>query len=242
MIESSNEIQALIIRYSPYLQEIRKRILFVLAFFLIGASIGFIYFEPIIKLVMRFYDLDGLNLVFTSPFQFINLATSSAVVVGVMTVFPLLLYQTLSFLKPALKEKEYKLIISSIPLSFLLFIIGFAFGSWIMKFVVVVFSKQSKELQIQNLWDIEHFLTNIFTTSLLLGLFFQFPIILTPLIRLKVVKFSVVEGFRLPVYIGLLVFTIMLPPTDLLSNALIFFPLAFLFEMTLLFNRAYSHA
>ena len=172
MTESSLELQTAIVRYLPYLQEIRKRILFVVAVFLIGAVIGFIYFEPIIKTVLSFYNLKGLNIVFTSPFQFINLAVNSGVIVGIITVFPFFIFQLLSFLKPALREKEYQLLVSSIPVSIALFIMGFSFGSWIMKFVVDVFSHQSTQLQVQNIWDIESFLSNIFLTSLFLGLFF----------------------------------------------------------------------
>ena len=239
MKESSLELQAIITRYMPYLMEIRKRLLFIAALFLIGATVGFIYFEPIIKTVMKFYDLKGLNIVFTSPFQFLNLSIDAAVTIGIIVVFPVILYQLLSFLKPALKEKEYRLVISSVPTSLFLFLVGFGFGSWIMKFVVSVFSQQSSELHIQNLWDIQNFLENIFLTSLLMGILFQFPVILTPLIRLKVIKYSTIVNWRLPIYVILLIFTIMMPPTDILSDCLIFFPLAFLFEITLLLNRRY---
>ncbi|MBI5126875.1 twin-arginine translocase subunit TatC [Candidatus Roizmanbacteria bacterium] len=232
-------LQAAITQYMPYLIEIRKRLLFIVAFFLIGASVGFIFFEPIIKAVMKFYNLKGLNIVFTSPFQFINISINSAITIGIMTAFPLIIYQLISFLKPALREQEYKLLLSSIPASLFLFIAGFGFGSWMMKFVVSIFSRQSSSLNVQNLWDIENFLQNIFMTSLFMGILFQFPVIMTPLIRLKVIKYQTLVDSRLTIYLALLILTVLMPATDIVSDALIFFPLAFLFEITLLLNRKY---
>lgn len=239
MKDTSLELQAIITRYLPYLMEIRKRLFFILAVFLIGGAIGFIYFEPIIRTVMKFYSLKGLNIVFTSPFQFINLSINAAVTFGVLLAFPLIVYQVVSFLKPALKEKEYRLLLSSIPASFILFIVGFGFGSWIMKFVVSVFSQQSMTLNIQNLWDIENFLGNIFVTAIFMGILFQFPVVMTPLIRFKVIKYSTIVQMRMTIYLALLIITILMPATDILSDALMFFPLAFLFEFTLLLNRNY---
>lgn len=239
MIETSPELQATIDRYMPYLQEIRRRLLLVFSVFLVGGVIGFVYFEPIVKAIMNFYDLEKLNIVFTSPFQFINLAINSGVVVGIITVFPFFIYQLLSFLRPALKKNEYRFLVLSIPPSIVLFLIGFLFGNWIMKFVVDVFAQQSSDLQIESLWDIESFLSKIFTTSVFLGLFFQFPVVLTGSIKLKITKLASIEKLRVPAYVALLIITTLLPPTDIFSNVMIFLPLAFLFELTLLLNRFY---
>ncbi len=239
MKKDSLPISAAITQYMPYLIEIRKRLLFILVVFIIAASIGFIYFEPVIKIILKFYNVKGVSIVFTSPFQFLNLAVNAGITFGIVIAFPLIIYQLVSFLKPALKSKEYFSIISAVPISFILFIVGFSFGGWIMKFVVNILSQKSGQLQIQNLWDIEIFVSNIFMTSLWLAIVFQFPVVITPLIRLNVVKYKTLTDMRPMVYMALLIFTMSLPPTDLLTDFLIFFPLAFLFEVTLLLNRSY---
>jgi len=237
--DSSSALQGAITQYMPYLLEIRKRLLFILAIFIIAATVGFIYFEPIIKTVMNFYNLKGLNIVFTSPFQYMNLSVNAAISLGLFVCFPLIIYQVVSFLKPALRDSEYKLILSSIPLSILLFIFGFAFGGMMMKFVISVFSSQATSLNIQNLWDIENFIGNVFIMSLFMGFLFQFPIVLTPLIRLKVIPYQKLVDYRTTVYLALLILVVILPGTDIFTDALEFFPLAFLFEITLLLNRKY---
>ncbi|EKE05150.1 MAG: hypothetical protein ACD_19C00425G0011 [uncultured bacterium] len=74
-------------------------------------------------------DLNGVNIVFTSPFQFLNLAVSSSLSLGLIITIPLLIYQFLTFLKPALKVKEYRSVMSLLPVSIILFIGGFVFAA-----------------------------------------------------------------------------------------------------------------
>lgn len=231
------DLQTAAIRYGPYLSEIRKRLLFIFSVFLIAWIIGFIYYQPIVLYIMGMYNLQGVNITFTSPFQFITLALNSGMVVGIIIVFPLVLYQFLSFLKPALRPIEYHLVLKLLPLSILLFIGGFLFGTWLMKFIVSIYSQQTTSLNIGNLWDVNKFLSQFFLTATLLGVLFQFPIILTLLLRLNVIGYSSVAKQRIPIYVLLLTLAVFLPPTDLFSLLMMFFPLVIIFEITLLLNR-----
>lgn len=224
-------------RYLPYLYEIRKRLLFILTLFSIGWAIGFYYYQPLVLFVLGLYNLEGVNIAFTSPFQFVHLSVNTGIVIGAIVAFPLLLYQILAFLKPALHPQEFKKILFLLPLSIILFIAGFIFGTYIMKFVVLIFAHQTLGLDIQNLWDIDKFLSQVFLTAFLLGIIFQFPLILTILFRCGVIAHKAVSRQRLLIYVALLGIVIILPPTDLLSLGLMFLPLAFIFEVTLLLNR-----
>ncbi len=223
--------------YFPFLMEVRRRLLFTFSVFLIASVLGFFYYEPIIRFVIGLINLEGVNIVFTSPFQFVNLAISSAFLVGTVVAFPLIIFQILSFLKPALKPKEFKMIIYFLPLGMVLFIFGFIFGFFIMRYVINLFYVKSLELEIGNLLDISSLLSQILITSSLMGLAFQYPIVLTILFRLGVVKMKMVEHQRPFVYLIILIFAAFLPPTDILSLVLLSLPLAILFETTLILNR-----
>lgn len=226
-----------IIKYSPFISEIRKRLLFTISVFLISCAIGFFYYANIVKFILIIFGLDGLNIAFTSPFQFFSLSTNIAMLVGVTGTLPVVIFQLLSFIKPALKKSEYKTVIFLLPLSLLLFAAGFAFGVVIMKYVIVIFYQRSVDLSIGNLLDVSKLLSQIIITSMLMGLAFQFPTVFTILMRLKILKYQVFTKQRLWVYLASLVFSAFLPPTDLLSLFLMFLPLALLFELTLLLNR-----
>ena len=72
--------------------------------------------------------------------------------------------------------------------------------------------------------------------AVLNGLVFQLPVILTWLIRLKVISRRFLAAKRKYVYAVLIIITMFMPPQDLLSDLIIFLPLAFLFETTMLVN------
>jgi sec-independent protein translocase protein TatC len=224
-------------RYYPYLLEIRKRLLFIASLFLIAAVFGFFYYEKIVTFILSFLSFQGVNVVFTSPFQFFTLAVNSGIFVGLVIVFPLILYQLLAFLKPALKSKEYRLVVTLLPLSILLFLGGFAFGIAVMRYVVAIFYQKSVELQIGNLLDVELLLSKIVLTGALMGLAFQFPVVMTVLMRLRVIKYKSFIKQRFLAWSSAIIFAALLPPTDILSLVLLTLPLVILFELTLILNR-----
>ena len=203
-------------KYFPYLMEIRKRLMFIAAIFVVSGSVGFFYYEKIISTILRALNFTGVNVVFTSPFQFFTLAINSGILAGLLVAFPLILYQIITFIKPALTKKECKTIVSLIPITILLFVVGFFYGVAIMKYVVALFYQKSIELSIGNLLDINMLLSKIIMTGLLMGISFQFPLAMTILMRLKVVKYKDFIKQRLIAYAVALIFAALLPPTDIL--------------------------
>ena len=226
-------------RYLPFLLEIRKRLVRIFLTFFAGALLGFIYYEKIIIFSLTIFRLEGVNFAFTSPFQFINLAVSSALAVGIIACLPLILYQIISFLRPALRKNERRFLLLLMPLAIILFLTGFFYGVGVMKYVISLFYQNALRLNITNLLDVSVLLSQIISTSALLGAAFEFPIILTALMNFKVVSHQQVAARRPLIYLILLVFATLLPPTDLLSLALLTLPLLILFEFTLVLNRVF---
>ncbi|MFH0937469.1 MAG: twin-arginine translocase subunit TatC [Candidatus Daviesbacteria bacterium] len=236
----TSELNVLINKYSSFLLEMRKRLLFTLAFFGVMTLVGFVFYEKIIKFLIDILSLKGVNIVFTSPFQFINLAISCGLTTGLALIFPLIIYQVLSFLKPALREKEYKMVVRFLPFSIILFLIGFSFGFLIMKWQIEIFLARSISLDIGNILDISRLLNTVLLTSMLMGIGFQFPIVLLLLMRIGIVKHAQLSKQRLWAYLGSFIFAILLPPDSIIADVLLSLPLVILFELTLLLNRIFE--
>lgn len=224
-------------KYFPFLVEVRKRLLFVAAFFLIAAGLGFLQYEKLVYLLLKIFKLDGVNIVFTSPFQFMELAISCAFAVGIIVVFPLIVFQILSFIRPALKASEFRAVLMIIPLSIFLFMFGFSIGALMMRYVVELFYEKSRELEIGNFLDISRLLGQIIVTSTLMGVAFEFPIAITILVKLGLVKVKTIEKQRIVAYGAAVLFAALLPPTDIFSLAMLTLPLIVLFELTLILNK-----
>lgn len=236
-LELSDQIQANIKKYMPYLQDIQGKLYKVIIVFIAGTAFGFWQYQYILSRVMGLFDLEGVNIVLTSPYQFLSLAVNTGLVIGFLLAFPLFLYYTLSFLRPALKAREFSLIMRMIPASITLFILGFLFGVWIVQFVIVLYTKTTLEFSIGNLWDISGFFGQILLTGFLLAMIFQLPIIMTVLMKFKIVSHSTFTKQRKIFYVALLIIGALLPPTDIVSLILLTIPPLFLFELALVLNR-----
>lgn len=232
MIDSS-ELTAFVSKYSPYLREARRRVFYSFLVFGIALMAGFFFYESIIRFLIGSLALRGVNVVFTSPFQFINLAISSGVTTGFVVAVPFFIAQILYFFKPALRKKEFVVMMRFLPFSVILFITGFIFGAWIMRWQIQVFLAKSVALGIGNVIDISSLLSTVLLTSALMGVGFQFPIVLLLLMRFGILKHQQLSGWRVWFYLGSFIFTVALPADSVLVDAFLFLPLVILFEITL---------
>lgn len=242
---SSSNLKSEIAKYHPFLLEARKRLLFTLFVFFTTSIAGFFLYDNIIKFLIDILSLKGVNIVFTSPFQFINLAISCGFAVGIVITLPLLVFQILSFLKPALREKEYKTIIKLLPFSAVLFLSGFVFGTLIMKWQIKLFLEKSIELGIGNILDISRLLQTVIITSVLIGVAFEFPLMLLLLLKIGLIEQQQLRKIRKWIYIGSFLFAILLPLDSILVDILLALPVIILFELVMvihkLTNRKHIH-
>jgi sec-independent protein translocase protein TatC len=232
-----DQLDQVIEKYTPYLREAQRNIWITVATFALGTILGFIYYQDILGFVMKRLNLAGVNLVLTSPAQFIDLAIQTGLIIGFLAATPYLIYSILQFVLPALKAKERQIILSLLPLGFALAIVGFGFGVWIEQFVISIYAQTTIDFNVGNYWDIGNFFAQFMIMGLSMAVVFQLPVALTILLRLKVIKRQQLTKHRRYVYAGIVVFAALLPPTDMLSLALVIAPLVFLFEGALLLNR-----
>jgi len=228
------QFEQLISKSSPYLKEARKRLAFFIIFFFLFFCAGFIFFRQMVTFFFRLFQLGESKIVFTSPFQVFDLAVNSGLFTAIVFSSPVLLYELVSFIKPALKKEEKKLIRPILYSGFGLFLFGFIFGLILMRFVVYGFSQTFSGGQFGHLYDIEVFLSQILLTSAFLGLIFEFPLIIYFLVRLNLVDIKFFEKKRRWIIAGAFIFLSLLPPADGFSLVLMVLPVLLLFEASLL--------
>lgn len=234
------EFRAILTKFAPFIKELKKRLFITLLIFGLSTVAGFVYYEKIISFLIDILSLRGINIVFTSPFQFINLAISCGAATGLILCFPLLITQVLFFLKPALKNIEYRAIVLLLPFSIILFVVGFLFGAYMMKWQIELFLASSQSIGIGNVLDITKLLSTVLLTSSFMGIGFQFPIFMLILLRLGILKIPQLTRVRSWIYLGALIFAILLPIDSILADFLLALPIVLLFEATLIFARMWG--
>ncbi len=232
-----DEISLRVQEYLPYLEDLRVRLYRGVIMFVVLFFVGFFMTSFFIKKALLFLHIDGVVIATTSPFQVADIAMDCGFFVASLVVLPYIAYTLFSFISPGLTYKEKRKIILVIPISIILFLIGFIYGLGIFYYGLQFLAQLNISLGVANIWDIGIFISQIFLTASLLGVLFEFPIILTFLIRLGVFSSSFLRTKRKVAIAAVFVLVALLPPTDGISLIAMSVPLLGLYEATLLLNN-----
>ena len=222
--------------YGEYLEDIRRRVYRIIIVFCVAFIAGFFSTASIVKVLVGFFKIKNALIVATSPFQLLDLAMSIGFFWALVITLPFFIQQTYAFLHSGLLKHERRLFIFLIPIAVLLFLVGFAYGFAVMYYALGIVAKLNVELGVTNLWDISEFISQIMITSVLLGVLFEFPLVLTFLIRMGVVDAKFLISKRRHAIVVILIFVALLPPTDGLSDIIMAAPLLLIYELTIWFN------
>ncbi len=223
--------------YVAYLDELRRRVHRVALFFLLFFVIGFFLTVPLFKFAQPYLPIKDVAIVTTSPFQFLDLSMDTGIFIAIIATLPIIMYHVFSFLKDGLVRREKVIFILLIPLGLLLFLGGCVYGFSTIYYSFGVIAQINLGLGIENYWDISKFLSQIILTSVLLGVVFLFPIVLSLLMRLNMIDAAFLRQHRRHAVLILFIITSLLPPTDGVSLLVMVVPLMLLYELTIFCNR-----
>lgn len=223
--------------YYPYLEDLTKKLKYVGLFFLVCFIGGFVATAPVFRFVSKFFTIKDVTIITVSPFQFVDLAMNTGIAIALVCTFPLLVYQVFAFLKNGLTFKEKTKFLIIVPLVIILFIVGFLYGFVTLYSAFAAIARINITVGMSNYWDISKLISEIFLTSALLGIIFEFPLVLSALIKLKLFDIRYLRARRRHAIAAIFIGTSLLPPTDGVSLLVMVLPLILLYEMTLFINR-----
>lgn len=213
-----------------HLDELRKRLILSVGAFLLFFIVGFIYVKDIYNWFVR--DLD-VKLVVLGPSDIIWIYFMIASIIAIAGTIPVLALQIWLFVKPALKPIERKISLSYIPALFILFIVGLAFGYFVIFPVIMNFLVElSGEMVVTN-FTAEKYFRFIMNTTLPFGFLFELPVVAMFLTSLGVINPYVLQKMRKYAYFVLVLVAVVISPPDIMSDTLVSVPLLFLYEISI---------
>lgn len=222
--------------FIDHLEELRRRILSVIACVGIGSIIGFIFARNVLDLIIQKASLESAY--FFSPIEAFLAQIKVAIFLGVIISFPFILYQTWAFIGPGLTKKERTISLSYLGSGIILFIIGLLFGYFILIPLGLRFLLSFSTDYIQPLMNISKYLGFIFWCMLGSGFLFQLPLLLFFLMKLGIIDVKTVTKHRAEAIIVLLILCAVITPTgDFFTLLIISVPLLLLFELSILAAR-----
>lgn len=237
--------------FLDHLEELRWRILKGLIGVGLGIVVAFIFADFFIQqfilgparadfFMYHILPINAIDLSLISrrlPGQFFTY-WGTLIIIGGIIGSPVLFYQLWAFIEPALGSgKKLKTILNALFINFF-FLLGIAFGYFILVPVAVQFFTQFIISDvISNEFDINEYFISVALWTLSCGILFQIPVVSYFLSKVGIVTPEGMRMYRRHAIIGALVLSAVLTPPDPVSQLMIAFPLIFLYQFSIFLSR-----
>lgn len=219
-----------------HLDELKRRVVVSAIAVALTTSIAFIFSIPIIKLLLL--PSGQAKLVSLSPTENFATVFHVALVSGIALAMPVLLYEVYAYIDPALHKHERRFVLTMGPFVLGLFVVGILFCYFFLLPPSIRFLINFGGEVIENQLRASEYLSFVTTYILAMGIVFEMPAIIFALVRVGVVKRSVLTRARRYVFLGCFVVGSIITPTpDPFNQTLVSLPMYLLFELGLLLSR-----
>ncbi len=221
-----------------HIEELRKRLLICAISFVLALIVSFYFAKPIIKYIQLSEQAEQLTLNAFNVGDPLTVYLEVTFIVALIITSPIILYQLWAFITPGLHETERKATLKYIPYAFLLFVVGLAFGYYILLPNVMNFMMQlSDDLDIQQTIGINEYFGFLFKLVVPFGVIFELPVVMLFLARLGILNPQLMVKFRKYAYFVLFVIAVLVAPPDIISYIMISIPLFILYEISIIIAR-----
>lgn len=228
-----------------HLRELRDRVVWSLVAVAVGAVICFIFFEPIIDLMIDPYRdatvgpgfPDGKPLIFTNPLEAFTTRIKVAAYGGFVFASPVVFFHLWRFITPGLHPREKKYAVPFVTASVILFVGGSGLA-------IITFPKALNFLinvggsDLDPLLSAGSYLTLVFLMVLAFGVSFEFPIVMMFLLLARIINTRQLRKIRKYTFLGLVIFCAVITPSqDPITLFAMAIPMYFLYEGTIIIGR-----
>ncbi|SJZ57382.1 twin-arginine translocase subunit TatC [Selenihalanaerobacter shriftii] len=219
----SNEEMSLV----DHLTELRKRLIIAIGV-LIVASIGsYIYSSQIIEILT---NPVGKELVYLSPPEAFFTQVKVSFFAGFLISLPIILYNIWRFILPGLEDNEKNYLLILVPLSYLFFVGGVAFGFFVVIPFGIKFFLGFTSANLEAMFSLSKYISFIVSILIPFGLVFELPLLITLLVKMNLITSKFLTDNRKYVIVATFLFAAILTPPDIISQTMMALPLIVLYE------------
>jgi sec-independent protein translocase protein TatC len=203
-----------------HLRELRKRVIWSLIGVAVGVVIGFWQYGNIVQLLKQPADnVGGITFIYNGVTEGFSVSMKVSFIAGIAIAMPVIMYNLLAFVIPALNVRERRLIFVALPWILLMFVLGIWFGyrfllppalGFLLTFGAKTSSGAPIATYLVNLGDYLNFITRLL---LIIGLIFEMPVVATFLARIGILKARWMLAKWKWVIIGAFVVSAIITPT-----------------------------
>jgi sec-independent protein translocase protein TatC len=216
-----------------HLEELRRRLIVIVASVLVAAVGGFFVSRPVLILLRDQLPEEHQRLVFLAPADALAAQLKIAGFLGIAIAMPIILFQLWRFVAPGLTRREKRFVWPVIIGAMVLFVAGVVLGYVVVPFTLRFLLDFSEGLAEPNL-TIDRYIGFVTTMMLAFGLVLEFPIVLIGLSRVGVLNYRRLASRRRWAVLAIVLFAIVLTPgSDPISPLILSGVMFLLFEGSL---------
>jgi len=225
-----------------HLVELRRRIFYVMGALLVGAIAAGVFVDRILRILQK--PAGETVWIFLRPTDMIWVRMEVIFSAAIVVTLPVLLYQVLMFVRPALENPQeiavFRVIaVIGAPLVVIFFLAGVAFAYTVLLPVMLPFLLGTGAGIAKPSWDIRPYYSFVLAVLLWIGAAFETPLIMALLARLGLVSPKVMAKQWRYAIVGISFVAAAITPTvDPVNMALVMGPLLGLYFIGVLMARA----
>jgi sec-independent protein translocase protein TatC len=226
-----------------HLQELRQRLVISIIAVVLGLLVSLIPVPGFTSLTdyvvgMLVQRAPGGMVVSLRPGEAFFTYLQVSLMLGLALAMPVLIYQVLAFVTPALYPKEKRYLYIAVPGVSLSFLVGVLFCYTLMLPVAIQFLGGFAADKIHPQWASEHYLDFVVTFLFWVGVTFELPIVMYFLSKLGVVSAQRMARFRKYAFVLAFVIGAVITPTpDPVNQTIVSLPIYFLYEFGIILAR-----
>lgn len=182
-------------------------------------------------LCMQVGDFKIINIEMSGQFM---MHLQAAAVLGVVVAFPYFFWEIWQFIKPGLHISEIKYTNGILFFTSVLFILGVAFGYFILTpFAVNFFATYQVSETVENNFSLTNYVGFLSMFTLLSGIIFELPMVVYFLSKLGLVTPTFMRTYRRHAAVVILIVSAIITPADVGTQLLVFVPVYILYEFSI---------
>jgi sec-independent protein translocase protein TatC len=228
-----------------HLEELRGRLVAAVLALVVGIVIAIIPIPTMNSITGFLFDLivdqakaSGVTVISLKPGEVFFTYLQVAMVIGAALAMPMIIYQLMAFITPALYSNEKRYLYIAVPGVFLSFMCGVAFCYFLTLPFATRFLAGFLSGTVTPTWSAAYYVDFVATFLFWVGVMFELPIIMFFLSKLGVVSHQRLASFRKYAFILAFVIGAAITPTpDPINQTIISLPIYFLFELGVILAR-----
>lgn len=217
-----------------HLEELRKRLIISLVALFLGTVISFVFWQQeILSVLVAPLNRLGQELVLLTVTEGFLLQIKIAFLGGLILASPVILWQLIVFVLPALYQKERRVFWSIFLSSVVLFCLGIIFAYYFVLDLALNFLVVNCSISLSPMISASKYFTFVLGFLLPFGITFEIPIAVYILTKAGILTPEKLRHNRRYVVVSIFILAAILTPPDVISQIMLAFPMLILYEISL---------